>query len=79
VKRYLAIEITEDEAKIVAEDIIPSGPQELQLRDAPLCLRPAASPPRWASQTHTASPLFAFGSARGRRSSWIRHNTELPS
>lgn len=81
VKRYLAIEITEDEAKIVAEDIIPKlDPKNYSyatLHSLAFVLRPYLRV-GWASQTHTASPLFAFGSGPGSEELvGFRHNTEL--
>ena len=81
VKRYLALEITEDEAKIVAEDIIPKlDPKNYSyatLHSLAFVLRPYLRV-GWASQTHTASPLFAFGSGPGSEELvGFRHNTEL--
>jgi alkaline phosphatase len=81
VKRKLAIEITEDEAKLVAEDIIPKmDPRNYSyatLHTLAFVLRPYLRV-GWASQTHTASPLFAFGSGPGSEELvGFRHNTEL--
>jgi alkaline phosphatase len=81
VKRNLAIEITEDEAKLVSEDIIPKmDPKNYSyatLHTLAFVLRPYLRV-GWASQTHTASPLFAFGSGPGSEELiGFRHNTEL--
>jgi len=81
VKRHLAVEITEDEAKIVANDTIrkldPSNYSYATLHSLAFVLRPYLRV-GWASQTHTASPLFAFGSGPGSEELvGFRHNTEL--
>jgi alkaline phosphatase len=81
VKRNLAIEITEDEAKLVSEDIVPKlDPRNYSyatLHSLAFVLRPYLRV-GWASQTHTASPLFAFGSGPGSEELvGFRHNTEL--
>jgi alkaline phosphatase len=81
VKRNLAIEITEDEAKLVSEDIVPKlDPKNYSyatLHTLAFVLRPYLRV-GWASQTHTASPLFAFGSGPGSEELvGFRHNTEL--
>jgi alkaline phosphatase len=81
VKHNLAIEITEDEAKLVASDIIPKlDPRNYSyatLHSLAFVLRPYLRV-GWASQTHTASPLFAFGSGPGSEELvGFRHNTEL--
>ncbi len=81
VKKHLAIEITDEEAKIAAEDIIPKlDPKNFSyatLHSLAFVLRPYLRV-GWASQTHTASPLFAFGSGPGSEELvGFRHNTEL--
>jgi alkaline phosphatase len=81
VKKYLAIEITEDEAKTVANDTIrkldPQNYSYATLHSLAFVLRPYLRV-GWASQTHTASPLFAFGSGPGSEDLvGFRHNTEL--
>lgn len=81
VKRHLAIEITEDEAKVVAEDTIrkldPKNYSYATLHSLGFVLRPYLRV-GWGSQTHTASPLFAFGAGPGSEELvGFRHNTEL--
>jgi alkaline phosphatase len=81
VKGQLGIEITEDEAKLVAEDIIPKmDPKNYgfaTLHTLAFVLRPYLHI-GWVSQTHTASPLFAFGTGPGSEELvGFRHNTEL--
>ena len=81
VKRNLAIELTEDEAKMVASDTIrkldPQKYSYAKLHSLAFVLRPYFRV-GWASQTHTASPLFAFGSGPGSEELvGFRHNTEL--
>jgi alkaline phosphatase len=81
VKKHLAIEITEDEAKVVADDAIrkldPKNYSYATLHSLAFVLRPYLRV-GWASQTHTASPLFAFGSGPGSEELvGFRHNTEL--
>ena len=81
VKKHLAIEITEDEAKTVANDTIrkldPQNYSYATLHSLAFVLRPYLRV-GWASQTHTASPLFAFGSGPGSEDLvGFRHNTEL--
>jgi len=81
VKKHLAIEITEDEAKVVADDTIrrldPKNYSYATLHSLAFVLRPYLRV-GWASQTHTASPLFAFGSGPGSEELvGFRHNTEL--
>ncbi len=81
VKRHLAIQITEDEAKLVADDTIrkldPKNYSYATLHSLAFVLRPYLRV-GWASQTHTASPLFAFGSGPGSEELvGFRHNTEL--
>ncbi len=81
VKKHLGIEITEDEAKIVADDTIrkldPQNFSYATLHSMAFVLRPYLRV-GWGSQTHTASPLFAFGSGPGSEELvGFRHNTEL--
>lgn len=64
VKRHLAIEITEDEANIVANDTIrkldTANYSYATLHSLAFVLRPYLRV-GWASQTHTASPLLPLG------------------
>jgi alkaline phosphatase len=81
VKKYTAIEITEEEAKMVANDTIrkldPQNYSYATLHTLAFVLRPYLRV-GWGSQTHTASPLFAFGSGPGSEELvGFRHNTEL--
>jgi alkaline phosphatase len=81
VKKHTAIEITEDEAKVVADDTIrkldPQNYSYATLHSLAFVLRPYLRV-GWGSQTHTASPLFAFGSGPGSEELvGFRHNTEL--
>jgi len=81
VKKHMGIEITQDEAKIVANDTIrkldPQNYSYATLHSLAFVLRPYLRV-GWASQTHTASPLFAFGSGPGSEDLvGFRHNTEL--
>ncbi len=81
VKRHLGIDITEDEAKVVANDTIrkldPANYNYATLHSLAFVLRPYLRV-GFASQTHTASPLLAFGSGPGSEELvGFRHNTEL--
>lgn len=81
VKRNLMIDLTEDEAKMVANDTIrkldPQNYNYATLHSLGFVLRPYLRV-GWGSQTHTASPLFAFGSGPGSEELvGFRHNTEL--
>ena len=81
VKKHLAIEITEDEAKMVANDLIrkldPYNYTYATLHSLAFVLRPYLRV-GWASQGHTASPLMAFGCGPGSEELvGFRHNTEL--
>jgi len=81
VKKHLAIEITVEEAKVVANDTIrkldPKNFSNATLHSLAFVLRPYLRV-GWATQTHTASPLFAFGSGPGSEELvGFRHNTEL--
>jgi alkaline phosphatase len=68
VKTHTAIQITEEEAKRVANDTLHTLAFVLQ----------SYLGVGWASQGHTASPLFAFGSGPGSEDLvGFRHNTEL--
>ena len=80
VKKYLGIEITLEEARIVANDSI----RRLDVNSRRATPHPLAFVLQpylgvaWAGQTHTASPLFAFGSGPGSEELvGFRHNTEL--
>ncbi len=81
VRRHLFITLTDEEAKAVANDSLrrldPPNYNYVTAHSLAFILRPYLRV-GWASQTHTASPLFAFGIGPG--SEWIRgflHNTEL--
>jgi len=81
VKAYLAIEITDDEATIVANDTIrklePANYSYPYLHSLAFVLRPYLRV-GWGSQTHTASPLLAFGTGPGsERIVGFLHNTQL--
>jgi alkaline phosphatase len=81
VKKHLAIGITVEEAKVVANDTIrkldPKNFSYAMLHSLAFVLRPYLRV-GWATQTHTASPLFAFGSGPGSEELvGFRHNTEL--
>jgi len=81
VKKHLGIEITEDEAKVVADDTIrkldPQNFSYATLHSLAFVLRPYLRV-GWATQTHTASPLLAFGTGPGSEELvGFRHNTEL--
>ena len=81
VKEYLGIQITEDEAKTVANDTIrkldPANYSYPYLHSLAFVLRPYLRV-GWGSQTHTASPLWAFGMGPGSaRITGLLHNTQL--
>jgi alkaline phosphatase len=81
VKEYVGVEITEDEAKMVASDTIrkldPANYSYATLHSLGFVLRPYLRV-GWGSQTHTASPLYAFGTGPGsERVKGLLHNTEL--
>lgn len=81
VKEYMDIEITDDEAKLVASDTIrkldPANYNYAYLHSLGFVLRPYLRV-GWGSQTHTASPLMAFGVGPGsEKIVGFRHNTEL--
>ena len=81
VKQQLAIELTDDEAKTVANDNLrkldPANYSYVTSHSLAFVLRPYLRV-GWGSQTHTASPLFAFGTGPGsERIKGFLHNTEL--
>jgi len=81
VKVYLGIDITDDEAKTVANDTIrkldPANYSYPYLHSLAFVLRPYLRV-GWGSQTHTASPLWAFGMGPGSaRLTGLLHNTQL--
>jgi len=81
VKQHLAIDLTDDEVKIVAGDVVrkmdPANYTYPMLHSLGFVLRPYLRV-GWGSQTHTASPLFAFGTGPGsERLNGLLHNTEL--
>jgi alkaline phosphatase len=81
VKRHLSIEITTQEAKVVADDVInkldPKNYGYATLHSLAFVLRPYYRV-GWGSQTHTASLLLAFGSGPGSgKLPGFHHNTEL--
>ncbi len=81
VKEYMSIDITDDEAKTVASDTIqkldPANYSYAYLHSLAFVLRPYLRV-GWASQTHTAVPLYAFGLGPGsEKIVGFRHNTEL--
>jgi alkaline phosphatase len=81
VKEKLAVDITADEAKMVANHGIrkldPQDYSDPMLHSLAFILRPYLRV-EWASQAHTASPLFIFGSGPGSEELvGLLHNTEL--
>jgi alkaline phosphatase len=81
IKRHLDVEITAQEAKVVADDTIhkldPKNYSYGILHSLAYVLRPYYRV-GWGSQTHTASPLMAFGSGPGSgKLPGFHHNTEL--
>lgn len=81
VKKDLGVEITEEEARLVADDVVhrldPRNYDYPTVHSLAFVLRPYLRV-GWASQTHTASPLFAFASGPGsQRLLGFHHNTEL--
>jgi alkaline phosphatase len=81
VKEYLGIQITDDDAKTVASDAIrrldPANYSYPYLHSLAFVLRPYLGV-GWASQTHTASPLYVFGMGPGsERIKGLLHNTQL--
>lgn len=81
VKDYMGIQITDDEAKTVANDTIrkldPANYSYPYLHSLAFVLRPYLRV-GWGSQTHTASPLYAFGTGPGsEKLTGLLHNTQL--
>ena len=81
VKSYLAIEISDDEARTVISDPIrtldPYNFSYPMMHSLAFVLRPYLRV-GWGTATHTASPLLAFGSGPGSEDLvGFRHNTEL--
>jgi len=81
VKDYMDIQITDDEAKTVANDTIrkldPANYSYPYLHSLAFVLRPYLRV-GWGSQTHTASPLYAFGIGPGsEKLTGLVHNTQL--
>jgi alkaline phosphatase len=81
VNQYMLIELTDDEAKAVANDTIrkldPANYSYAYLHTLAFVLRPYLRV-GWGTQTHTATPLYAFGMGPGsERIVGYRHNTEL--
>ena len=81
VRQHLGLEITTQEAKDVANDTIrkldPKNYSHSILHTLAFVLRPYYGI-GWVSQTHTASPLWAFGSGPGsEKLPGFHHNTEL--
>ena len=81
VKTYLSVEITEEEARTVVADPVrkldPYNYSTPFMHSLAFVLRPYLRV-GWATATHTASPLLAFGSGPGsERLVGFRHNTEL--
>ena len=80
-KEYLGIQITDDEAKTVANDTIrkldPANYSYPYLHSLAFVLRPYLRV-GWGSQTHTASPLWAFGLGPGSAPlKGLVHNTQV--
>lgn len=78
-KKYSSIELTDAEAKIVAEDQIkkldPFNYHYTVTHSLAFVLRPYLRA-GWGSQTHTGSPLFLFGTGPGSESiRGMMHNT----
>ncbi len=81
VKRHLSVEITEEEAKIVASDTLrkldPRNFGHAMVHSPAFVLRPYLGV-GWVTKAHTASPVFAFGIGPGsEKLVGFRHNTEL--
>jgi alkaline phosphatase len=81
VAEYLGFQITDDEAKMVANDTIrkldPANYSYPYLHSLAFVLRPYLRV-GWGSQTHTASPLYAFGVGPGsERIKGLLHNTQI--
>jgi alkaline phosphatase len=81
VRRALGIDLTDDEARTVANDTIrrldPANFSYAYLHSLAFVLRPYLRV-GWATQTHTSAPLQAFGLGPGsEKLVGFRHNTEL--
>jgi alkaline phosphatase len=81
VKQFLDIDLTDDEARTVADDTIkkldPYNYNYDYLHSLGFVLRPYLRV-GWGSQTHTASPLFLFGGGPGsEKIGGLMHNTEI--
>ena len=81
VAEYLGFQITDDEAKMVVNDTIrkldPANYSYPYLHSLAFVLRPYLRV-GWGSQTHTASPLYAFGVGPGsERIKGLLHNTQI--
>ena len=81
VRQALEIDLTDNEARTVADDTIrkldPYNFSSDYVHSLGFVLRPYLRV-GWGSQTHTASPLFLFGSGPGsERIGGLMHNTEI--
>ena len=81
VKQHIGVEITDDEAKTVVADPIrkldPANYSYPYLHSLAFVLRPYLRV-GWGSQTHTSSPLYAFGMGPGSEPiTGLIHNTQL--
>ena len=81
VKQSMDIDLTDDEARTVADDTIkkldPYNYNYDTLHSLAFVLRPYLRV-GWGSQTHTASPLFLFGGGPGsEKIHGLMHNTEI--
>lgn len=81
VKQSMDIELTNDEARTVADDTVKKmGTPNYNydyLHSLGFVLRPYLGV-GWGSQTHTASPLFLFGEGPGsQKIHGLMHNTEI--
>jgi alkaline phosphatase len=81
VKQFLGIDLTDDEARTVVDDTVkkldPYNYSYDYLHSLGFVLRPYLRV-GWGSQTHTASPLFLFGSGPGsEKIGGLLHNTEV--
>jgi alkaline phosphatase len=81
VKQSMEIDLTDDEARMVADDAIkkldPYNYNYDYLHSLGFVLRPYLLV-GWGSQTHTASPLFLFAEGPGsQRINGLMHNTEI--
>lgn len=81
VKQDLAVELTDDEAKTVANETVrkldPADHSYAMSHSLAFVLRPHLRV-GWGGQTHEASPLYAFGTGPGsERMKGLLDNTEL--